>query len=340
MSFTLYVHVGSGKAGSSAIQKTLAKHSKELESQGVKYLGLMLERFENPSASWQKPYGWPIYRKNPSKNLAELIDCLRVNISSMISNGWRAAIWSNESLFGQFDLLEEVRKLGVELSFDVKVVCYFRNHVSWALSAYKQWGIKHKTYSGRIQSFNEWHRSRGINFSSVAKRWRSLFGESFIVKNYDSENDLALGFLELCGVDVSSVGYSRSLENKTPQKLPLTLWAIYNNQFEGEVLPDQLQPFLKRSGLLDSEIKGVSYNSLMPSVSDSEDLAESYTDDLTKLNEILADSGEPPLKFSSAHKAEDPVSQDDLIAALLMALVKHDAEIRGLRRKLKALEDK
>jgi hypothetical protein len=40
--FEIVVHVGDGKTGTSAIQKTLRQHPLELADVGILYLGLML----------------------------------------------------------------------------------------------------------------------------------------------------------------------------------------------------------------------------------------------------------------------------------------------------------
>lgn len=337
MSFTLYIHVGSGKAGSSAIQDALSKHSEGLEKQKSKYLGLMLERLGDEDFAWKKSYGWPVFQSNIELYKPELIDVLGSSIKELMDDGWNSAIWSNESFFGQVELIEDVMRLGKDVGFETKVVCYFRNHVSWSVSAYKQWGIKHKTYEGPIQSFQDWKNGRGINFSRVATRWKRAFGENFLIKNYDADKNLVENFLTLCNIDVDKINLVSRVANKTPEGVPLSLWALYNNQFKGEVLPNSLQPLLKRSGILDHPIKGVSYNEILPKEQDLIDLKEAVSGDLVKLNEILVDAGEPPLQFPESNMIPDEVSRDDILAALLMMLVKHDNEIRSLRRKLKEL---
>lgn len=140
MSFTLYIHAGSGKTGSTAIQQSLTDCEKQLEGQKVKYLGLMLEGINNPTEEWQQPYGWPVFAKDKQRNMQELVNILKHSISELNQKGWHSAIWSNEALFGEFNLLGKVKEIEKELDVKVKVICYFRNHVSWTVSAYKQWG--------------------------------------------------------------------------------------------------------------------------------------------------------------------------------------------------------
>lgn len=338
MSFTLYVHVGSGKAGSSAIQKALLQHAKKLAEKKVKYLGLMLENMSGNDAEWKKPYGWPVYLSNSKKYKNELLLQLEEGVAELVNHGYKTAVWSNESLFGQVDLLRDIKALGKKAGFNVKIICYFRNHTSWAISAYKQWGIKHKSYSGPIKPFSEWSKERPVVFSVLADRWSRDFKEDFIIKNYDADKNLVSNFFNIVNPDNNDFLDVDVVANKTPDRLILSLWALYNNQFSDEVLPNQLEPLLQRSGILNHDIVGVSLDELFPSDSDVRDLNERCKDDLASLNAILTASGEPNLKAPESLEERETVTSNDLIAALLFMLEKHDKEIRQLKQKLKNLE--
>lgn len=333
--FTLYVHVGSGKAGSSAIQKALLQHSEDLKSKKVKYLGLMLEHLEDSGQAWQRVYGWPIMNKKKQKYQSAFMDVLTEGLSTCREQGYESAVISNESFFTQFDFLQKIADVCDALNVELKVIAYFRNQVSWMVSAYKQWGIKHKTYPGVVKSFDTWAKERPLNFSRVAYKWRTQCAENFIIKNYDAERELVKNFLLTCNVDISEIDLKEASINKTPDNLALSLWAYYNSQFEGEVLPGELEPVLKRSGVADKEIKKIDYNDLIPNDNEVGWLYEEYAEDLKQLNEELSLAGEKALEFPEKTSMFAHVSKDELIAALLMIVTKHDAEIRQLRNKLK-----
>lgn len=50
---TLYVHIGTGKTGSTTIQSSLLENDLILQQEGVKYLGLMLDKGHSHQFDWQ-----------------------------------------------------------------------------------------------------------------------------------------------------------------------------------------------------------------------------------------------------------------------------------------------
>src|SRR5437667_280063 len=56
----------------------------------------------------------------------------------------------------------------------LEIVAYLRRQDRWAVSAYKQWGIKHKTYEGPVQPFTKWFNPEECDYLTVLNRWHSL----------------------------------------------------------------------------------------------------------------------------------------------------------------------
>src|SRR3546814_15994242 len=102
-------------------------------------------------------------------------------------------LWSNESFFDRnAQILEAFALLRDEL--DVTVVAYIRRHDSWARSAYMQWGLKHKTYTGRLKSFREWAIGGAPKFAEKLQAFNHLGVSKIILRNLDAVDDSVTDF--------------------------------------------------------------------------------------------------------------------------------------------------
>lgn len=336
----LIVHIGTGKTGSSSIQKTLALQTDALNQQNAAYLGLMCENApEGTKAySWREMGGWTQFKSVvPDTAKREMIDVLTTSITQLTSVGINKAIWSNESLFsdGQFivPILYELHKLGVK----IKVIVYIRRHDTWARSAYLQWGIKHKTYEGPVKSFKEWHETHAINFSSGLMPWLNAKWIDLSVRNFDTCGDVVVDFINCSKLDVGNIEVLR--ENETPNPVALALWGIYNSQFEEPMLPTELQPTLQKSGLLGQTPIPCDYMSLLPTSADIENVVALAAEDRAFINKLFAENNQPEMSTDEPKKKNMAVSQEQINAALLM-LVKHQNDRIGwLTRQVRLLKE-
>lgn len=337
--FDFIVHIGTGKTGSSSIQKTLALQADALKQQNTAYLGLMCENAPKGTEpyAWREMGGWPQFKSiDPDVAKRQMVNTLKTSVEKLMDGGFSKAIWSNESLFsdGQFivPILYELHKLGAK----VKVVVYIRRHDTWARSAYLQWGIKHKTYEGPVKSFKEWHETHAINFSSGLRPWLTPGWIDLSVRNFDTCGDVVVDFLECAGLDVSGIDVLR--ENETPNSVALALWSMYNSQFKAPVMPSELQPTLQKGGLLDQAPISCDYMSLLPTAEDIERVLAIAADDREFINKLFAQNNQPEMSTGEPKKKDMSVSQDQINAALLM-LVKHQNDRIGwLTRQIKNLK--
>ena len=334
--FELVVHIGAGKTGSSSIQKTLEASSARLSEKGIAYLGLMLEHASEQKYEWQTPGGWPMLMSTgPQVAQQQLGEMLGRAVDDLRAKGVRRAIWSNETIFGNHNLvipvLEQIQEKGVK----VKVVLYVRRHDAWIRSAYLQWGIKHKTYQGPVKSFREWRKTNRISYSDGIRYWKDKPWIEFSVRNFDTCGDVTTDFLSWLGLDKDSVKISR--DNEAPNPVALAMWALYNTQFGPPMLPAHLQKLLKRSGLLDRQPKDCDLDSLMPTPEDIAAVAAECIHDKQETNKVLAESGQPPMGETPLAHKDFSVTQNQINAALLL-MIKHQAdELALLRKQLRAL---
>lgn len=334
--FTLYIHVGSGKAGSTSIQTRLNQSGALLEKSRLKYLGLMFENVDKPKYGWQKSYGWPDFLnvRNNEDGIGQLLTVIDSELSKLKAAGYRGAVWSNESLFPFQDVIEPVIELTRKMQVKVVIIGYVRNHFSWAVSAYKQWGIKHKTYSGPVKSFKQWVSERNLEFMPNVRRWRRLAKGNFYLRNFDACGDVVEDFFGLIGLEYQPS--SENFQNSSPNEVAMALWAIYNSQIKGEVLPAELEPLLEKSGVLRQEFQSVNYSALLPSEGDLDTIKSQCNNDLNELNQLFGEMGQAPLQFKSSVK-KTAVTNEDLVAALLLMIQRLNKEVTVLRRRVNKL---
>lgn len=336
--FELIVHIGAGKTGSSSIQATLATQPEQLAEQKIRYLGLMCENAPSTTAnySWRKAAGWtdfksldsPVAKSQMEKVLADAI-------TALIGMGFHRAIWSNESLFSDGKFIVPILKTLYQLGTKIHVVVYIRRHDTWARSAYLQWGVKHKTYTGAVKSFKEWHKTHAVNFSSGLRPWLNHEWINLSLRNFDTCGDIVLDFLNCCDIDASNINPFR--ENETPNPVALALWSIYNSQFEGPILPSELNATLQRGGLLAQTPIGCDFTSLLPTSEDIENVLTVAAEDREFINGLFRQHGQPSMKTSPTKSKDMSVSQEQINAALLLLVKQQSDKISWLTRQVKNL---
>lgn len=209
----LIIHVGMGKTGSTSIQMSLRSNEDLLEKMGVKYLGLMLENVNLPKEySWQHSGGWhTLLRLGNEKSTEELVEAFAY-VNDTLSSAISTLIWSNESLFFDFEQVNAVKIL--EKIYDIHVIGYIRRPDDWISSAYLQWGVKHKTYTGPLQSFRQWSKVLPYTVAPRIDFWKSLFDRSDFF-NFNAVGDVTRHFLEK-SIPASSHEIEVQRSNDTP----------------------------------------------------------------------------------------------------------------------------
>lgn len=335
--FEFIFHVGDGKTGTSAIQRTLREHPSELASAGVAYLGLMLERAPVRIHDWQAAARIEEFHAlGEARGAAEMADVLRACVAPLREQGVRRAVLSNESLFGRsaasIAALQRLREDGHAVS----VVAYVRRHDGWARSAYVQWGLKHKTYEGPIRDFGDWAAKRKFALAPKVARWHSAFGSDFHLRNFDATADAAADLLQWLGLAPDRFGRERRNEAPSPEELALR--ALFNHRQEGRT---QVMRF---SRLFDSE--NVDFRqplaswfvSLGPTGAQLRAIAEAHAGDRELVNAVLAENGQPPMDTSELPHADLVLDQDRLASALFQLVSRQALRLEQLEARVASLE--
>ncbi len=338
---SLFVHIGTGKTGSTAIQNYLLKNRNTFAARGVHYWGINLENAPTSHRfSWQEKTGGGIlqYMDVPQAKI-EMGQALSEAIAALGPQD--IAIWCNESIHERPDiyipLLQPYQHGDV---VNVQLFAYARNIGDYALSAYKQWGVKHKTNSGPVLDFPQWVDLWRLNLSygNKLRHWDQAFPSIFNIVNYDVVADVTRDFISRvprCEDLLPSQGSDRVYSS--PADAPFALYALYNTQFSEPVLPATIESLLIRYGLINFDCKVDSLSQFYPSSEDLKGAVELLESDATLVNSMLERHKQPPLVCKNYDASRRSVSeqsiQSGVLSLLLRIIVEQEQRINALEAK-------
>lgn len=150
------IHLGMGKAGSTALQQHFKKYNEEHKQQGIVYAGLNFSTISSEKA-WQNSQGG--YRKLAPDTLTQefIAQAKRYETYAQSINADTIVI-SNESFSSYISQLTPFFHW-LNARYEVYFCLYVRDIDSWLASAYEQWGIKDKSYKGKVKTFEEYFKS-------------------------------------------------------------------------------------------------------------------------------------------------------------------------------------
>ena len=334
--FEIICHVGDGKTGTSAIQKTLRSHPQELADAGILYLGLMLELAPVRKYDWQCASKIEAFHAlPPAQAAAELAEVLRACMAAARERGLRRLLLSNETLFGRsaatIAALQVLQAEGVE----IKAVVYVRRHDGWARSAYVQWGLRHKTYKGPLLDFGQWSRKRRFALQPKLAPWQAALGNRLIVRNFDTAGDAAADFLKLLQLDPMRFNIVRG--NETPSTEELALRALFNRQFSGGATTQRFTRLLDAGGVDFRLPLGRWFNQLMPTTQQLQAIADANTQDRVAVDALLAENGQPPMASGELDNPPLSLDHDALISALFQIIAGQASRLEQLEARVAAL---
>jgi hypothetical protein len=338
MSLEFIFHIGAGKTGSSAIQAALRESHAALLHAGVLSVGLMFEDCPVRRFPWQLAEGpGEFLAMDPAVAETEFQQLLADTIAWARNNNIRKIVWSSESFFDRFKPVIGPLQALVAEGDQLKVLAYVRNHAAWTRSAYMQWGLKHKTYPGRIRSFAKWYESRKAGFAATLATYEEKFPGCVHVHNYDAVSNVVEDFARFAGIaDVLPVSSVRV--NETPDAAELLLRSLFNDNFTDPVLPVEFERLLVnipsaglRSG--DDYLRW-----LMPTQEDLDLVRAETSEDRASVNEMLTSQGEAALSDEPATAKEMRIDNDKLVFSLARILMAQARKIAALEESISAAE--
>jgi hypothetical protein len=172
-------------------------------------------------------------------------------------------IWSRESLSSSFFVedIECVRMVKNGLpALRHHIVIYLRRQDEYFRSAYLQWGIKHKTYSGRTVGLDEWFhqvvgksfgglRNAGLDYYALIKPWADVFGVKNLAVRVLEKNQLVSGDLlqDFClASELPAADYDFDVPNaNVSYNMELyDMLGMYNSVFEEPIYSADMIDFM------------------------------------------------------------------------------------------------
>lgn len=338
----LIVHVGHGKTGSTSIQHSLLNAKAELETQKIHYLGLVLEhaRTGKPK-NWQRAGGSDLFFDQIPVETAqvELAEVLEAELALMEAEDRNLAIWSNEWILERPAKILPVLSNLAAKGFDIEIQLYLRRHDKWAVSAYTQWGLRHKTYPGPVVPFAEWARRRGVAFARyhhLIAPWIEAFPRKVRIMNFDAAGDVTEHFLRINGI----TGIEVLTDNVSPPDTTLISHVVYNSAKADKVRPNEFERLLKLTDQWDETGKQVpSLDLLMPDAEFMAGFVAERNEDVEKINALLVQAGEPPFSFDKPPRTFSHPSPWEMDQFLLRMIFSMSAEMAQMRGQITALQN-
>ena len=202
----IFLHVGAGKTGSSAIQSVLQKNRKKLIELGFLYPNF--DQQHKVSASLNHA---AFIKRNSEQDKTEKLQqkiqfCAKKGISNIVLS------WEVPHV-KKWDFIQSFTK-----EHTVKVICYFRRQDHWLESSWKQWGIK------RYNTIDDYIENNGLGYAycywdKYCDAWSALVGkDNFISRVYEKEqlinSDVVSDFLNVIGCKTNGL----DLQNKDDYK--------------------------------------------------------------------------------------------------------------------------
>lgn len=240
---TMYIHIGYGKTGSSALQSFFAKHKDQLKENNIIYP-------DHQSFLLAKK-GWV-----SSGNGSMLID-KTFEIDSKKSCHY---LFSSEHLGGVLKSEENFIELITRFGNDIAIICYCRDLFEHYISTWGQY-IKR---GGGTKNINEYSSIYGGFYKDVLNclQLAEKFKIKFYVRNYSRhKSSLVNSFLEVLNLDVSGFDVSsdeRQVVNRSLTISEYTLQTLFNKYFEGRSSSFISDPLVNRLPGLYPEIPFIS----------------------------------------------------------------------------------
>lgn len=207
-----YIHIGTGKTGTSAIQGFLNKYRPQLTEQfSCLYPNLNLT--EDPDYfSGYCPSHYEFFSCKNNNFIEDQLKKLIVKanakkIQKIILSCEGLSIWPNfaHSLHETLSPFPQVR---------VVIIVYLRRQDHWLESAWKQWGVKDKRFRNmdHFISKHQWIFPYNSDPLELVETWGGKFGsENIVIQPYEKEQlteGIIIDFLNKTGIDYTKIqGY-------------------------------------------------------------------------------------------------------------------------------------
>ena len=229
----LYLHIGLGKTGSSALQSWLSLNAELIAQQGIDYADIVPEVKFGESLSGN---GIALHHACVDQDLDRVEELLTTTY--FFTPGNTVAIVSCELLQGlSLSKIEAIKDICNRNAIEVTIVAYVRSVYEWLYSTYVQF-VKRASHTHSFGAKDE-----DLDFAAFHDnllRYFEVFGERMNVLNYDAaKKDIYSSFANVTGISTNSLQslkmrVNRSLSFKEVEILRRTN-ALHNGAFSTQI---------------------------------------------------------------------------------------------------------
>lgn len=242
---TLFIHIGTGKTGTSALQKYLVKNNGLLkEKLNLHYISTGLENNKHRALDLNSRR-WDNKGKEKVENLFSLVN------KEILSSSLNRFLISDEDFPGlSLDEIYFYRDV-VSSSIKIKVIVYLRRQDEYLESWFHQ-VVKTGQYNLQINKLKDEISSKKIlDYNELLMRWEKVFGrDNIIVRIYDKGKfvggNIFEDFMSIFDIDSKLLDLvSGDVNSSITRDKALLLRKLSNNGFD-EVLEPQFIDYLKK----------------------------------------------------------------------------------------------
>lgn len=187
----LSIHIGMGKTGTTALQSFMKNHD-GLIDQGILYAGVRLGNL--PPSLGKVRHKVPSGTGVADTRLALKNALADLERAAVQVKGVNHVIWSNEALVGirsnRDVLIDTISEFltSTKVFDETEIILVLRRQDEWIESAYRQWGLRDKTYRGhKILAPGEFLDRIGekLDYLELYRSWARVGAERIRVISYD-----------------------------------------------------------------------------------------------------------------------------------------------------------
>jgi hypothetical protein len=312
----LIIHIGVGKTGSTAIQNSLVANEKLLREKKIFYCGFNFER-THLKENWMSEGRSLLLESFPSHirryGFSKVFDQL---VNDTNTHNYETFIVSNESYSDLPDILSDLLFCAKIFFHEIIIASYIRNPQQWLESAYLQWGIKNKTYSGEIKKFSEWVFDASPNPYKNIIIIKNYAEEYLQIFNYDTIPDVTSHFFKKILLIKNKIILNNEKNNPSANSVEAFFRRVFNNKFEDPVESYELDLLTDGNVYFQDENKS-DYHEYNSNGKIIEKFISNNYDSFSIINNLLIKNKNPSLNLKYNHKIKLELNEKTEILYLL-----------------------
>ena len=192
MAATIFLHIGTNKTGTTAIQRFFNTQRDALKKHGVLYPTTACKGTAHHALGIALGFGHDKKRTIGTQK-AELQVLKKALKTEIEQSAPHTVLISAENFFGVPNSIEPVKAFFSD--FDVRIVVYLRRHDYWWESAYNQSVkmVKKPAWNPGLEAYIRYSQKQHSNFGcyrTLVEQWTNVFGQSnIIVRPYEQQQN-------------------------------------------------------------------------------------------------------------------------------------------------------